>query len=99
MGRFSGWRGESLLSIGRCESSRNRLLCHDPFLPPLAEPAPGAWLGLAWIALLASRAPTGSCHGATGSQVLVMLLLACSAYVPLLARAGQRAEATNVTTM
>jgi len=29
--------------------------------------------GLAWIALLASRAPTGSGHGATGSQVFVML--------------------------
>jgi hypothetical protein len=33
-------------------------------------------LGLAWIALLASRAPSGSGHGATGSQVFVMLLLA-----------------------
>jgi hypothetical protein len=33
-------------------------------------------LGLAWITLLASRAPTGSGHGATGSQVAVMLLLA-----------------------
>ena len=40
-------------------------------------------LGLAWITLLASRAPTGSGHGATGSQVLVMLLLACTAYLPL----------------
>ena len=33
-------------------------------------------VGLAWIALLASRAPSGSGHGATGSQVAVMLLLA-----------------------
>jgi hypothetical protein len=28
-------------------------------------------LGLGWIALLASRAPSGSGHGATGSQVAV----------------------------
>ncbi len=33
-------------------------------------------LGLAWIALLASRAPTAPGHGATGPQVFVMLLLA-----------------------
>ena len=43
-------------------------------------------LGLAWIALLASRAPTGSGHGATGSQVLVMLLLA--GWLPSLALAA-----------
>ncbi|MFN5116807.1 MAG: hypothetical protein ACK5JJ_01755 [Cyanobacteriota bacterium] len=47
-------------------------------------------LGLAWCAVLASRAPGGSGPGATGLQVFVMLLaagslvlLACSAYVPL----------------
>jgi hypothetical protein len=33
-------------------------------------------LGLAWIVLLASRAPTASGVGATGSQVFMMLLLA-----------------------
>jgi len=33
-------------------------------------------LGLAWIVLLASRAPTASGVGATGPQVFVMLLLA-----------------------
>ena len=43
-------------------------------------------LGLAWTALLASRAPTGSGHGATGSQVLVMLLLA--GWLPTLALAA-----------
>jgi hypothetical protein len=46
LGRSSGWRGESLLSIGWWETSPNRLLCHDPFPTPLAEPAseaaPGA---------------------------------------------------------
>ena len=43
-------------------------------------------LGLGWIALLASRAPTGSGHGATGSQVAVMLLLA--GWLPSLALAA-----------
>ncbi len=43
-------------------------------------------LGLAWIALLASRAPSVSGHGATGSQVLVMLLLA--GWLPSLALAA-----------
>jgi hypothetical protein len=33
-------------------------------------------LGLAWIALLASRAPTASGVGATGPQVFVMLVVA-----------------------
>ena len=43
-------------------------------------------LGLAWVTLLASRAPTGSGHGATGSQVAVMLLLA--GWLPSLALAA-----------
>jgi len=36
----------------------------------------GLGLGLAWIALLASRAPTASGVGATGPQVFVMLVVA-----------------------
>jgi hypothetical protein len=47
-------------------------------------------LGLAWIALLASRAPSGSGHGATGSQVFVMLLLA--GWLPSLALAVWQAK-------
>ena len=43
-------------------------------------------VGLAWIALLASRAPTGPGHGATSSQVAVMLLLA--GWLPSLALAA-----------
>jgi hypothetical protein len=43
-------------------------------------------LGLAWITLLASRAPTGSGRGTTGSQVAVMLLLA--GWLPSLALAA-----------
>ena len=47
-------------------------------------------LGLAWIVLLASRAPTGAGHGATGSQVFVMLLLA--GWLPSLALAVWQAK-------
>jgi hypothetical protein len=47
-------------------------------------------LGLAWIALLASRAPTGPGHGATGPQVFVMLLLA--GWLPSLALAAWQVQ-------